>query len=179
MSSFLVCTLSSLINFLPFFTIPGPIDVSNCVAKWSFKPKAWQLASKMEILIHQQDQYGNLVPGLYAFDAEIVERDTNLSIPVADLQFKEVEAGIQLFSFSNSEPGNFFLTIYNSKHNKSISEMPYAYTVYIGKIYVPYLVIEYLHFSVHLQLFYAYKSKNRIFLLDLSYLNFKKFSSSF
>lgn len=158
---------------------PGPIDVSNCVAKWSFKPKAWQLASKMEILIHQQDQYGNLVPGLYAFDAEIVERDTNLSIPVADLQFKEVEAGIQLFSFSNSEPGNFFLTIYNSKHNKSISEMPYAYTVYIGKIYVPYLVIEYLHFSVHLQLFYAYKSKNRIFLLDLSYLNFKKFSSSF
>ncbi|KAK4265789.1 hypothetical protein QN277_026795 [Acacia crassicarpa] len=117
---------------LPLKVNPGSIDVSNCMAKWNFKPKAWQLASKMEILIHQQDQHGNLVPGLYPFDAEVVERETNLSIPVSDLQFEEVEAGIQLFSFSNSEPGNFFLTIYDSKHNTSIFDMPYAYTVYVG-----------------------------------------------
>ncbi|KAF7837800.1 protein GAMETE EXPRESSED 2 [Senna tora] len=117
---------------LPLKVNPGPIDVSNCMAKWNFKPNAWQLASKMEILIHQQDQYGNLVPGLYAFDAEVVERETNLSIPVADLHFEEVNAGIQLFSFGNWEPGNFFLTIYDSKHNKSISNMPYAYTVFVG-----------------------------------------------
>ncbi|XP_054805577.1 protein GAMETE EXPRESSED 2-like [Prosopis cineraria] len=117
---------------LPLKVNPGPIDISNCMAKWNFKPKAWQLASKMEILIHQQDQYGNLVPGLYEFDAEVVERETNLSIPVPDLHFEEVDAGIQLFSFSNLEPGNFFLTIYDSKHNKSIFSMPYAYTVYVG-----------------------------------------------
>lgn len=121
--------------------ISGPVEVSNCMVKWNFKPKAWQLASKMEILIHQQDQYGNLVPGLYAFDAEVVERETNLSIPVADLHFEEVDAGIQLFSFGNWEPGNFWLTIYDSKHNRSISNMPYAYKVFVGKVYLSNLLV--------------------------------------
>ncbi|KAL4309610.1 hypothetical protein GQ457_01G030380 [Hibiscus cannabinus] len=32
-----------------------------------------------------QDQYGNLVPGLYEFDAVFVEDDTNLLIPVTDV----------------------------------------------------------------------------------------------
>ncbi|XP_061369324.1 protein GAMETE EXPRESSED 2, partial [Gastrolobium bilobum] len=117
---------------LPLKVNPGAIDVSNCVAKWNIEPHACQLASKMEIFIHQLDQYGNLVSGLYPFDAEVVERDTNLSIPIADLHFEEVDAGIQLFSFSNSEPGNFLLTIYDTKHNKSISNMPYDYTVFVG-----------------------------------------------
>ncbi|PQQ00224.1 hypothetical protein Pyn_26568 [Prunus yedoensis var. nudiflora] len=117
---------------LPFKVNPGPLEVSNSVAKWDFEPNAWQLYSKMEVLIHQQDRYGNLVPGLYAFDAEVVEIETNLSIPVADLHFEEVVAGIQLFSFSNLEPGNFLLTISDMKHDKSISNMPYAYTVFVG-----------------------------------------------
>ncbi|XP_061994150.1 protein GAMETE EXPRESSED 2 isoform X2 [Rosa rugosa] len=86
----------------------------------------------MEIFIYQQDQYGNLVPGLYEFDAEVVETETNLSIPVPDLHFEEVAAGIQLFSFTNLEPGNFLLTISDMKHDKSISNMPYAYTVFVG-----------------------------------------------
>lgn len=102
------------------------------MAKWNYEPNAWQLLSKMEIFIHQQDQHGNLVPGLYLFDAEVVEKETNLSIPVADLHFKEVKAGIQLFSFSNTEPGNFLLTISDMKHKKRISNMPYAYTVFVG-----------------------------------------------
>lgn len=88
----------------------------------------------MEIFIHQLDQYGNLISGLYPFDSEVVERDTNLSIPISDLHFEEVDAGIQLFSFSNLEPGNFLLTIYDSKHDKSIPNMPYVYTVFIGKV---------------------------------------------
>ncbi|XVF38746.1 hypothetical protein REPUB_Repub20aG0128200 [Reevesia pubescens] len=117
---------------LPFKVNPGPLDVSNCVAKWKFEFNAWQIFSKMELLIYQQDQYGNLVPGLYEFDADVIENETNLSIPVADLQFEEVEPGIQLFSFSMSEPGNFLLTISDMKHNKSISYMPYAYTVFVG-----------------------------------------------
>ncbi|XP_024922274.2 protein GAMETE EXPRESSED 2 isoform X2 [Ziziphus jujuba] len=117
---------------LPFKVNPGPLEVSNCVAKWNYEPNAWQLLSKMEIFIHQQDQHGNLVPGLYLFDAEVVEKETNLSIPVADLHFKEVKAGIQLFSFSNTEPGNFLLTISDMKHKKRISNMPYAYTVFVG-----------------------------------------------
>ena len=95
----------------------------------------------MEIFVHQLDQYSNLVPGFYEFDVEVIERDTNLSIPISDLHFEEVDAGIQLYSFSNSEPGNFLLTIYDIKHNKSISNMPYAYTVFIGKICMPSHII--------------------------------------
>ncbi|XVF66194.1 hypothetical protein PTKIN_Ptkin10aG0015900 [Pterospermum kingtungense] len=117
---------------LPFKVNPGTLDVSNCVAKWKFEFNAWQIFSEMEILIYQQDQYGNLVPGLYEFDADVIEEETNLSIPVADLQFEEVEPGIQLFSFTMSEPGNFLLTISDMKHNISISNMPYAYTVFVG-----------------------------------------------
>ena len=109
----------------------------------------------MEILIHQLDQYGNLVSGLYPFDAEVVERDTNLSIPIADLHFQEVDAGIQLFSFSNWEPGNFLLAIYDTKHNKSISNMPYAYTVFVGKISCKGSYCNFLHnfFSMYTLLF--------------------------
>ncbi|KAL5539922.1 hypothetical protein UlMin_043061 [Ulmus minor] len=117
---------------LPIKVTPGPLEISNCVAKWNYEPKAWQLFSKMELFLHQQDQYGNLVPGLYEFDAEVVEKETNLSIPVSDLHFEEVSPGIQSFSFSNLEPGNFFLTISDVKHNKSISNMPYAYSVFVG-----------------------------------------------
>ncbi|GMY27774.1 protein GAMETE EXPRESSED 2 isoform X1 [Fagus crenata] len=117
---------------LPFKVNPGPLEISNCVAIWNFEPNGWQLYSKMEIYIHQKDQYGNLVPGLYEFDAEVVEKVMNLSIPVADLHFEEVMAGIQLFSFSNLEPGNFSLEIYDIKHNKTISNMPYEYTVFVG-----------------------------------------------
>ncbi|KAM1923418.1 hypothetical protein ACFX15_021336 [Malus domestica] len=117
---------------LPLKVNPGPLEISNCAVKWNFEPNAWQIYSKMEIFIHQQDRYGNLVPGLNAFDAEVVEIETNLSIPVADLHFEEVVAGIQLFSFSNLEPGNFLLTISDMKHYKSISNMPYAYTVFVG-----------------------------------------------
>ena len=112
--------------------VTGPVEVSNSVAKWKHEPNAWQLYSKMELFIHQQDQFGNLVPGLYDFDAEIIEKETDLSIPVPDLHFEEVVPGIQLFSFSNLEPGNFLLKISDAKHNKSLSNMPYVYTVFVG-----------------------------------------------
>ncbi|XP_043719038.1 protein GAMETE EXPRESSED 2 isoform X2 [Telopea speciosissima] len=113
-------------------TIQGPLDISNCLAKWNYETNALQIFSKLEIFIHQQDQYGNLVPGLYAFDAQVVEKETNLSIPIADLNFKEVVPGIQLFSFSALELGDFKLTIYDGEQNQSISNMPYDYTVFIG-----------------------------------------------
>lgn len=86
----------------------------------------------MEVFIHQHDQYGNLVPGIYAFDADIVEKETNLSIPVVDLHFEEVVPGIQLLSFTIQEPGNFLLTISDMKHNISISNMPFTYSVFVG-----------------------------------------------
>ncbi|KAK9726330.1 hypothetical protein RND81_05G206500 [Saponaria officinalis] len=117
---------------LPFRVYPGPIDVAKCVAKWKYGTNASQLFSKMEVFIYQLDFYGNIVPGSFQFDAEIVEKGTNLSIPIADLTFKEFSPGIQLLSFSALEPGNFLLIIYNAKHNIKISNMPYEFTVSIG-----------------------------------------------
>lgn len=109
------------------------MDVSNCVSIWKSELNTWQIFSKMEILLHQKDRFRNLVSGFYEFDADVVEIETGLSIPVADFQFEYVEPGIQLMSFSLSEPGNFLLTLSDMKHSKSISGMPYVYTVYIGQ----------------------------------------------
>lgn len=88
----------------------------------------------MEAFIHQHDQYGNLVSGFYAFDIEVIEKGTNLSMPVADLRFKDVGQGIQSFSFSLEEQGNFMLMISNKEKNTLISNMPYDFTVYIGAL---------------------------------------------
>lgn len=88
----------------------------------------------VEGFIHQHDQYGNLVPGLYEFDVEVIENGTNLIIPVTDIQFRQVGLGIQLFSFSLMEPGDFKLMIYHKEQNNSISTMPFHFTVYIGNL---------------------------------------------
>ncbi|PSR92570.1 Protein GAMETE EXPRESSED like [Actinidia chinensis var. chinensis] len=117
---------------LPFKVNPGALDVSNCVANWSIQTNSFQLFSKMETFIHQRDQYGNLVPGLYQFDVEVIEKGTNLFMPVADLSSKELVPGIQVFSFSLEEPGNFMLMISDKGKSKSISNMPYNFTVFVG-----------------------------------------------
>ncbi|OVA13441.1 Filamin/ABP280 repeat-like [Macleaya cordata] len=117
---------------LPFKVKPGLMDITKCLAKWNYDTNALQIFSKLEIFIHQQDQFGNLVPGLYKFDALVVEKGTKLSIPIPDLHFKEVAPGIQLFSFSLFEPGEFLLAIFDMEQNQSISNMPYEFTVFVG-----------------------------------------------
>ncbi|KAL2922949.1 Protein GAMETE EXPRESSED 2, partial [Bienertia sinuspersici] len=117
---------------LPFTVHPGPIHASKCVAKWNYGSNISQYQSEMEIIIHQLDLHGNLVSELFSFDAEIIEKSTKLSIPVPDLNFKTISPGIQLLSFRAVEPGEFLLTIYDSRHNTSISNMPYEFTVSIG-----------------------------------------------
>ncbi|KAJ6991351.1 hypothetical protein NC653_019521 [Populus alba x Populus x berolinensis] len=111
---------------------PGPVDVSNCEATWKFETNVWQIFSKMETCIHQKDKYGNPVLGFYEFDTNVVEKEMNLSVPLADMSFTEVMPGIQLCSFSLLEPGNFLLTISDTKHNRSISNMPFSFNVFIG-----------------------------------------------
>ncbi|XP_059280723.1 protein GAMETE EXPRESSED 2 isoform X1 [Lycium ferocissimum] len=117
---------------LMFIVNPGSLDVSKCLLQWEVETKYFQIFSLMEGFIHQHDQYGNLVPGLYEFDVEVIENGTDLIIPVTDIQFKQVGLGIQLFSFSLTEPGDFKLMIYHKEHNNSISTMPFHFTVYIG-----------------------------------------------
>ncbi|KAF8017474.1 hypothetical protein BT93_H2599 [Corymbia citriodora subsp. variegata] len=134
---------------LPFQVNPGPLDVSSCLAKWKSNTTAWQIFSKVEIFIHQLDQSGNLISGLYVFDVDVVENGTNMSIPIVDLRFEEVAPGIQLFSFSAVEVGNFWLRIFDAKHGKSIANMPYAFTVFTGRIE---------EFSVYLNDLFQYPS---------------------
>lgn len=104
----------------------------SCVAQMNVETKYFQLFSMMEGSIYQYDRYGNPVSGLYAFDVEVNERGTNLSLPVADLFFKDIGPGVQSFSFSLHEPGIFTLLISDKDKNTLISNMPYDFTVYIG-----------------------------------------------
>ncbi|KAI3966660.1 hypothetical protein MKW92_047731 [Papaver armeniacum] len=117
---------------LPFKVKPGAVDISNCLAKWNYDTNVLQIFSKLEIFVYQQDEFGNLVPGLYDFDALVIEKETKLSIPIPDLHFKEVAPGIQLLSFSVFEPGDFVLSIFDMEQNLSISHMPYNFTVFVG-----------------------------------------------
>ncbi|KAL2229739.1 UNVERIFIED_CONTAM: Protein GAMETE EXPRESSED 2 [Sesamum indicum] len=122
---------------LPFKVNPGKLDAHSCKAQWNTETKYFQLFTMMEGFIHQHDQYGNLVSGLYAFDIEVIEKGTNLSMPVADLLFKDISPGIQSFSFSLYEPGNFMLMISDKEKNTLISNMPHDFTVYIGTPFCP------------------------------------------
>ncbi|KAG7537207.1 Immunoglobulin E-set [Arabidopsis suecica] len=163
---------------LPLEVNSGPLDVSNCVSVWKSELNTWQIFSKMEILLHQKDRFGNLVSGFYEFDAEVVEIETGLSIPVADFQFEYVEPGIQFMSFSLSEPGNFLLTLSDMTHNKSISGMPYVYTVYIGYCDGSRSIVngsginasiagESLAFSIYLKDAYGYPSSVQVDILQV------------
>ncbi|CAH8299742.1 unnamed protein product [Eruca vesicaria subsp. sativa] len=154
----------------------GSLDVSNCVSIWKSELNTWQIFSKMEILLHQRDQFGNLVSGFYEFDADVVGKESGLSIPVADFQFEYVEQGIQLMSFTLSEPGNFLLTLSDMEHNKSISSMPYEYTVYIGYCDGSRSIVngsglnasiagESLDFSIYLKDAYGYPSSVQVNIL--------------
>ncbi|CAH8390453.1 unnamed protein product [Eruca vesicaria subsp. sativa] len=156
----------------------GSLDVSNCVSIWKSELNTWQIFSKMEILLHQRDRFGNLVSGFYEFDADVVGKESGLSIPVADFQFKYVEPGIQLMSFTLSEPGNFLLTLSDMEHNKSISSMPYEYTVYIGYCDGSRSIVngsglnasivgESLDFSIYLKDAYGYPSSVQVNILQV------------
>ncbi|GAA0141921.1 hypothetical protein LIER_02952 [Lithospermum erythrorhizon] len=117
---------------LAFKVNPGPLVVSSCIVLWKVETKFFQLFSVMEAYILQRDHYGNPIPGLYAFDIKIVEKGTNLSMPISDLRLKEVGLGVQLFSFRLDEPGDFMLIISDKEQDNMIAGLPYEFTVYVG-----------------------------------------------
>jgi hypothetical protein len=43
--------------------------------------------SKLELLIYQKDSFGNPVPGMQQFDAQVVKKSSKLSVPIPDLKF--------------------------------------------------------------------------------------------
>ncbi|XP_020585533.1 protein GAMETE EXPRESSED 2-like isoform X4 [Phalaenopsis equestris] len=119
---------SLTLHYFSIFT--GPLNITSSIAKWKYDINSLQIFSKLQIFVHQNDRFGNLVPGFYPFDAQVVQKATGLSVPVGDLSFQEVDYGIQLVSFAVSEPGDFMITIFNSKLNESIYSLPY--TVFVG-----------------------------------------------
>lgn len=60
------------------------------------------------------------IHGSYIFDIEVIEKGTNLSMPVANLRFKDIKPGIQSFSLSLEESGNFTLVISDKEHSTLI-----------------------------------------------------------
>ncbi|KAF3794261.1 GAMETE EXPRESSED 2 protein [Nymphaea thermarum] len=119
---------------LPFLVNPGrddntgPLDITKCFAKWKHETNVLQVFSMLEIFIYQQDVYGNLVSGWHSFDADIMMKSTNLSVPITDTNFEEVRPGIQSLTFTVTEPGEFILTIFDSVTLQNIFNMPYNYT---------------------------------------------------
>ena len=95
----------------------------------------------METFIKQRDKYGNLVPGLCAFDFDVMEKGTNLSLPISDLRYEEVLPGIQSFSFKLIEPGDFILMISDKDNKNQILNMPYEFNVYIGVLLYFFVII--------------------------------------
>lgn len=120
----------STVLFFPILT--GSIDIRNTLGKWKYETNAFQVFSRLEMFIYQKDQFENLVPGFYPFDAHVTEKTSSLSIPVADLLFEEVAGGIQLLSFIVSIPGQFRLIIFDAKLNESTWNLTYDFSVFIG-----------------------------------------------
>ncbi|EPS57905.1 hypothetical protein M569_16912, partial [Genlisea aurea] len=111
----------------------GKLDIQRCVAEWNVETKYFQLSSLMEGFINQHDLYLNRVPGFYDFDVQVVERGSNLSLPVSDLVLGEVSAtGILSFSLTLYEPGNFTLLISDREKRNLVSGTPFDFTVYVG-----------------------------------------------
>ncbi|XP_078150864.1 gamete expressed 2 [Carex rostrata] len=117
---------------LPLAVKPGPFDPAKSIGKWSHDTNIIRIFSKLEILIYQKDIFGNPVPGLHPFDARVVKKSSNLSVPIPDLNFQEVALGTQLLSFTVSEQGEFYLTVFDAGMSFSSSHLVYEYKVFIG-----------------------------------------------
>ncbi|CAN8255392.1 unnamed protein product [Cochlearia groenlandica] len=117
-------TIDSYINLVPYvrWFAPGYVSIEFAlVTSGKFLLRAEKEGQKLN--------GGTLLP--LEFDTHVV-KEIGLSIPISDFKFKYVEPGVQLLSFTLNEQGNFTLTLSDMKNNKSISGMPYAYTVYAG-----------------------------------------------
>ena len=64
----------------------------------------------------------------------MVERASNLSVPVGDLRIEVVAEGVQLLSFNVGEPGEFVLTIFDLQLKQKLSNMVYPYNVFVGML---------------------------------------------
>ncbi|XP_062193705.1 protein GAMETE EXPRESSED 2 isoform X2 [Phragmites australis] len=111
---------------------PGLLDIAKSTCSWKHGTNILQIFSKLEIFIYQKDTFGNIVPEIHPFNALVVDRASNLSVPVVDLPIEAVADGVQLLSFNVVEPGEFALRIFDAQLNQKVSNMVYMFDVFVG-----------------------------------------------
>ncbi|KAF8657752.1 hypothetical protein HU200_059912 [Digitaria exilis] len=110
---------------------PGVLNIEKSTCSWKHGINTLQIFSKLEIFIYQKDSFGNIVPEIHPFDAQVVETARNLSIPV-NLKMEAVADGTQLLSFDVVQPGEFVLTVFDPQLNKRISDTVHKFDVFVG-----------------------------------------------
>jgi hypothetical protein len=116
------------------------MDISRSNCSWKHGTNFLQVFSKVEIFIYQRDTFGNIVPEIHPFDARVVDKATNLYVPVMDLLMETVADGVQLLSFSAVATGEYELTIFDAQLKQSVSNTPYMFTVFVGMSVYFYLL---------------------------------------
>ncbi|KAK3133375.1 hypothetical protein QOZ80_6AG0535730 [Eleusine coracana subsp. coracana] len=111
---------------------PGPMDISKSTCSWKHGTNFVQVFSKLEMLIYQRDTFGNIVPGIHPFDARVVDKATNFSVPVVDLSIEAVGDGVQMLSFTAVATGEYEITVFDGRLKQSVSNTAYMFKVFVG-----------------------------------------------
>ena len=119
-------------NSSMYFHMPGVLNIAVSTCSWKHGINTLQVSSKLEIFIYQRDSFGNIVPDIHPFDAQVVDKATNLSIPIVDLAMEAVADGVQLLSFNVVEAGQFFLTVFYAQLDERVSNSVHMFDVFVG-----------------------------------------------
>ncbi|KAJ1289745.1 hypothetical protein BS78_02G187800 [Paspalum vaginatum] len=111
---------------------PGLLNIEKSTCEWKHGVNSFQINSKLELFIYQRDSFGNTVPEIHQFDAQVVKRATNLSFPALGLTMEAVADGVQLLSLNVVEPGEFVLTVFDPQLNRRVSNTAYMFDVFVA-----------------------------------------------
>ncbi|KAG0543770.1 hypothetical protein BDA96_02G217700 [Sorghum bicolor] len=111
---------------------PGVLNIAVSTCSWKHGINTLQVSSKLEIFIYQRDSFGNIVPDIHPFDAQVVDKASNLTIPIVDLAMEAVADGVQLLSFNVVEAGQFSLTIFDAPLDERVSNTVHMFDVFVG-----------------------------------------------
>ena len=114
-----------------FLQISGVLNIEKSTCSWKHGSNTLQIFSKLELFIHQKDSFGNTVPEMHPFDAQVVGTASELSIPV-NLMMEAVAAGVQLISFNVVQSGEFALTVFDTQRKRRVSNTVYKFDVFVG-----------------------------------------------
>ena len=114
-----------------FLQISGVLNIEKSTCSWKHGSNTLQIFSKLELFIHQKDSFGNTVPEMHPFDAQVVGTASELSIPV-NLMMEAVAPGVQLISFNVVQSGELALTVFDAQRKRRVSNTVYKFDVFVG-----------------------------------------------